>query len=161
MNSLLSFHVILVFFVLLLLLLLCAIERWQSFMLNVSETYLLHEDLQKVSIFSIRTMPISGLCGQFLLGLCQCVTSEFFLFWMIEPIKEVYISVRWFSLFFENFLVPIFTWCCENLIDFLLYIFLGLWELTMVSRFLIFLDSPNFHIYKYNNWNSHLIFSTR
>jgi hypothetical protein len=65
MNSLLSFHVILFFFVLLLLLLLCAIERLESFMLSVSRTCLLHEDLPKVSIFSLRTMPISGLWGQF------------------------------------------------------------------------------------------------
>jgi hypothetical protein len=100
MNSLLSFHVILFFFVLLLLLLLCVIERWESFMLSASRTCILHEDLQKVSIFSLRTMPINGLCGQFCVRIVSmCQKWILFCFEWLNQLKR-FILVLGCSFFF-------------------------------------------------------------
>lgn len=50
----------------LLIILLCPMERQQSHMLSVNKTCLLNGDLQTISIFSLRLVPISELCGQFL-----------------------------------------------------------------------------------------------
>lgn len=81
MNLLFSFHVMLFFFGLLLLLV-CAMERWESGMLSGNRTCLLHGDLYKNSVVSLRSVPISGVCGQFL---CYESVSE-----CQEPMREIY-----------------------------------------------------------------------
>jgi hypothetical protein len=64
-------------FILLFLLLLCPMERKQSCMLSENKTCLLNGDLQTVSIFSLRLVPISELCGQFLYYECVGMSLGF------------------------------------------------------------------------------------
>ncbi len=79
-----------IFFVLLLFLLPCFMGRPKNYMLNVNIIFLLHGDFFKVSVFSLRLIPIRGLHEQFLCQECVSVSSVGFLVLGDKPIKEVY-----------------------------------------------------------------------
>jgi hypothetical protein len=59
----LSCHFVLLCF---LILVHCAMETQESCMFSANRLCHLHGDLQNVSGFSLRSRPISELCGQFL-----------------------------------------------------------------------------------------------
>jgi hypothetical protein len=81
MNSLLSFQVILFLFVLLLLFLLCATGRLESSMLSVMVELIFCTEIFIYLIFSLKSLPDSGLRGEFLYSACVSVSRMGFFFW--------------------------------------------------------------------------------